>query len=91
MRVLPALAAIAVCCALIMPAGANADDFGPRFWNKAPAGLGDYTAPNAPVQNMAQTDEADQTAEDLQKIMPAAGEEKADPSKNIAAKDQASK
>ncbi len=47
---------------------AYADEFGPRFYNKTPAGLADYTIEETPDIAM------DEMAEDLQDIMPAAGE-----------------
>lgn len=53
------------------PITATADDFGPRFDNKAPKGLGDYTAPEHEISDVAMDD----VAKDLQDIMPAAGEE----------------
>lgn len=57
---------------MFMPLIAHADEFGERFYGEAPAGLGDFTAPATQTQDIAQ-DET--TAEELQEIMPAAGEE----------------
>lgn len=51
---------------------AIADDFGERFSAKAPAALGTYTGEGESVENIAASET---TAEDLQNIMPAAGEE----------------
>lgn len=48
-----------------------ADEFGDRFYNQAPAGLGDYTAESHEIPDIAMDD----VAKDLQDIMPAAGEE----------------
>lgn len=55
----------------ITPQNALADDFGERFTGETPAGLaeGTYEPEEAPA--VAQ----DSTAEDLQDIMPAAGDE----------------
>ncbi len=47
------------------------DEFGARFYNKAPAGLGDYTAPEDEFPDIAMDD----IANSLQNIMPAAGDE----------------
>ncbi len=48
-----------------------ADDFGDRFYNQAPAGLGDFTAETHEIPDIAMDD----VAKDLQEIMPAAGED----------------
>ena len=53
------------------PITANADDFGARFGNQAPKGLGDYTAQDYEISDVAM----DEAAKDLQDIMPASGEE----------------
>ncbi len=50
---------------------AFADEFGDRFYNQAPSGLGDYTAPEDEFPDIAMDD----IARSLQDIMPAAGEE----------------
>lgn len=52
------------------PFAASADEFGERFSNKAPSGLGDYTAEETEFPDIAM----DEMAEELQNIMPAAGE-----------------
>ncbi len=53
------------------PFTVSADEFGERFSNKAPSGLGDYTAEETEFPDIAMDD----MAEALQDIMPAAGEE----------------
>lgn len=63
----------AVVLMMVSPCVAHADEFGTRFYGHAPAGLGDFTAPKTQTQDIA-ADES--TAIELQKIMPAAGEEK---------------
>ena len=70
MHLLRVMAFAGVC--FVFSAPAIADEFGPRFWAQAPAGLGDYTAPEVPVQNIAMED----AAKNLQDIAPAAGDEK---------------
>ncbi len=62
---------LAVTLGIALPNIALADDFGARFYNQAPKGLGDYTAPESEIPDIAMDD----MAEDLQNIMPAAGEE----------------
>ena len=52
------------------PFSASADEFGERFSNKAPSGLGDYTAEETEFPDIAM----DEMAAELQNIMPAAGE-----------------
>lgn len=60
----------------VSAAGAShADEFGERFYAKAPAALGDFTAQPVEIDAVAQEE---QTAKDLQNIMPAAGEEEND-------------
>ena len=70
MRLLAILVVMTVFYAF--SASVRADEFGARFYAQAPRGLGDYTAPEVAVQNVASDDKV---AEDLQNIMPAAGEE----------------
>ncbi len=48
-----------------------ADDFGERFYNEPPKGLGDFTAESDEIPDIAM----DEAAKDLQDIMPAAGDE----------------
>ncbi len=50
---------------------AHADEFGARFFNQAPPGLGDFTADEHQIPDVAMDD----AAQDMQNIMPAAGEE----------------
>lgn len=50
---------------------AMADEFGERFYNQAPQALGDYTMDASEIPDIAMDD----MAQDLQNIMPAAGEE----------------
>ncbi|PCJ97029.1 MAG: hypothetical protein COA45_10435 [Zetaproteobacteria bacterium] len=54
-----------------VPNSVSADEFGDRFYNQAPQGLGDYTAEDVEVLDIAMDD----IAESLQDIMPAAGDE----------------
>lgn len=54
---------------------ALADEFGERFYNKAPEALGDFTAKDSEIPDVAQSDSLDDVAKDLQNIMPASGEE----------------
>lgn len=54
---------------VMLSSAAFADDFGPRFDEKTPPGLADYTVPEE--ANIAM----DEAAEDLQNIIPASGEE----------------
>tara|TARA_R110002072_G_scaffold64825_5_gene160926 strand:- start:559 stop:819 length:261 start_codon:yes stop_codon:yes gene_type:complete len=53
---------------------AMADEFGERFYNQAPQALGDYTMAASEIPDIAMDD----MAQDLQNIMPAAGEEDLD-------------
>ncbi len=54
------------------PVTAFADEFGERFYSKAPSGLGDYTAEeNDEIPDIAMDD----IAKSLQDIMPASGDE----------------
>ena len=55
----------------LMPHSASADEFGDRFYNQAPSGLGDFTAEVVEMPDIAMDD----IAAELQDIMPAAGEE----------------
>ena len=66
------------------PITATADDFGTRFNNKAPKGLGDYTAPEHEISDVAM----DEAAKDLQDIMPASGEETEETPAEIQAEDK---
>lgn len=59
-----------------MPYVAFADEFGERFYSETPSGLGEYNVTSVEIQDIAM----DEVAEDLQDVMPAAGEE----SENIA-------
>ena len=72
MRVLALLSLFVFSGFLPNSAAAEAfnDGFGDRFYSKAPAGLGDYTAEITEIPDIAM----DEMAEDLQKIMPAAGD-----------------
>jgi hypothetical protein len=72
MRCAQILAVWAMMCFFgALAASAQADDFGPRFFAQAPAGLGEYTAPDTkPVQLLAAQDDM---AVELQNIEPAAG------------------
>ncbi len=55
-----------------VPNGAHADEFGDRFYNQAPQGLGDYEMEEeAEIQFISMDD----IAKNLQDIMPAAGDE----------------
>ena len=47
------------------------DGFGDRFYNQAPQALGDYTAEETEIQDVAMDD----IANDLQSIQPASGDE----------------
>jgi hypothetical protein len=53
------------------------DGFGDRFYNQAPQALGDYTAEETEIQDVAMDD----FANELQSIQPASGDEEA-PSSN---------
>lgn len=57
---------------MFSPFAVQADEFGERFYSQAPAGLGDFTASPTQTQDIAKDDT---TAQELQEIMPAAGEE----------------
>jgi len=50
-----------------------ADEFGDRFYNEPPKGLGDFTADSHEIPDIAMDD----AAQDVQDIMPAAGDEDA--------------
>ncbi len=54
----------------LLPSFAFANEFGDYFYNKTPAGLGDYTTPESEIPDIAM----DEIAKDLQLIMPAAGD-----------------
>ena len=56
---------------LSLSSPALADEFGDRFYNQTPAGLGDYTMPEEGIPMVS----IDDIAQDLQDVMPAAGEE----------------
>jgi len=62
---------------------ASADDYGERFYNQTPTGMADFTLPDETVDIAM-----DDIAEDLQDIMPAAGEQ-ADTSPDSEAIDNA--
>jgi len=66
--------AIIMCLAILafVPTSVSADDFGERFYNNAPSSLGDFTSSGAEAFPDIAMDDA---AQDLQEIMPAAGEE----------------
>jgi|GEM_PF-2384487 len=49
---------------------ASADEYGERFYNHTPSGMAEYTVPSYETPDIAMDD----TAEDLQNIMPAAGD-----------------
>lgn len=69
----PVLVVLLTAFVFSAPNFAAADEFGARFFAKAPAALGTYTGEGEEsIQNIA-ADET--TAAELQKIMPAAGEE----------------
>ncbi len=62
-------------CFMFAPVAAHAsdvmDEFGPRFHGEAPAGLGEFDAPSQEFPDIAMDD----AAQDMQDIMPAAGDE----------------
>ncbi|MFP4097340.1 MAG: hypothetical protein ACLFP8_02890 [Alphaproteobacteria bacterium] len=53
---------------ILLATKANADEYGQRFHNETPPGMAEYTVPETPEIAM------DDKAEDLQDIMPAAGD-----------------
>lgn len=57
----------------VAPNMAFADEFGERFYNQAPSGLGDYTA--AAEEEEFPDIAMDDIAKSLQDIMPASGDE----------------
>ncbi len=56
-----------------------ADEFGERFYSHTPVGLGDYTASESEISDIAM----DEIAKDLQLIMPASGEDSEVETENI--------
>ena len=56
---------------LVPHGAAYADEFGERFYGQTPQGLGDFAAEEAEISDIATED----ISEDLDNIMPAAGEE----------------
>ncbi len=54
-----------------LPSLAQADEYGERFYNQAPKGLGDFSSAETETPDIAMDD----AAQDLQDVMPAAGEE----------------